>query len=748
MDQGQWRMEQEHLQQVYRKICQEIARREQRLAGHRQNLLATRRSVWEDIPHNWQQGDLDAAVEVKQYLDGLKQSTQIHDQSVLQLRKLKRMQASPYFGRVDFTEAGAHETERIYIGVLSFFDAHGNLLIYDWRAPISSIFYDYELGPVAYQCLDGTMEGTVSLKRQYRITENVLHYMFDTGLKIDDELLQEILSKSTDEKMRTIVQTIQKEQNRIIRDESHQVLMVQGAAGSGKTSIALHRIAYLLYKYRDQNITAQNILIFSPNTVFNDYISHVLPELGEENMQQTTFYEYMRKMVSKAYTSEDPASYLETLLTTAAQPAYQARHQGVRYKSSMGFLSLLNAYAKTLEGAVRFEDLTLGNTVLVSRQEMMEMYRKAYRYLPLARRLRKIRDRVCYLLRPHHQRRYEEILADYAQDSEKKDRLRAHARLAVYQEFKPVREKLASMLAFNLYEAYVRLFLRPKSGTALDEYYPEDWQAIWADTAARLQARQMGYEDLSGYVYLRGLLFGVLRMAHIRHVVVDEAQDYTPVQYGVLKQLFPNTRMTLLGDFNQAVNPFYPSFRYEQVRAVLEPDSDAILKLTKSYRSTLEIIEFTSTILQTTEIEPVRRSGTKPKWILASDAETLLKACVRDAKDLLRQGMESIGILTKTAAQSVALHQRLQTHLPVQLLTKDDTVFPRGVLILPVYLAKGLEFDGAFVLHGDAETYSREADRLLFYTACTRALHHLHLYAAAPPSPFGDKTLCDIEHMG
>lgn len=744
MDQAKWRIEQEHLQQVYRKICKEIDRRERRLAEHRQNLLATRRSVWEDVPHNWQQGDLDAAVEVKQYLDGLKQSTQIYDQSVLQLKKLKRMKDSPYFGRVDFTEADAEETERIYIGILSFFDEKGDLLIYDWRAPISSIFYEYELGPVQYQCMDGMVPGTVSLKRQYRITENVLHYMFDTGLKIDDELLQEILSQSTDEKMRTIVQTIQKEQNRIIRDESHNVLMVQGAAGSGKTSIALHRIAYLLYKYRDQNITAQNILIFSPNSVFNDYISHVLPELGEENMQQTTFYDYMRRMVSKAYTSEDPASYLETLLTTVDQAAHKARHLGVRYKSSAAFLSLLAAYAKALEGEIRFEDLTMGDAELVSRAEMEELYWKAYRYLPLARRLRKIRDRLYYLLRPHHKRRYEEILAEYEQDSEKKERIRAHARLAVYQEFKPLREKIVFMLAFDLYEAYARLFMRPKGDAPLDRHYPEDWQQIWQDTAVRLQARHLGYEDLSGYVNLRGLLFGVPRMAHIRHVVVDEAQDYTPVQYGVLRQLFPKTRMTLLGDFNQAVNPLYPPFRYEQVSEVLEPASYSILKLTKSYRSTLEIIEFTSTILQTAEIEPVRRSGTRPKWTLACDEGSLLNACIQDAKDLLNQGFASIGILTKTAAQSVELHEGLRRDLPVQLLTKDDVIFPRGILILPVYLAKGLEFDGAFVLHADADTYSREADRLLFYTACTRALHRLHLYAAMPPSPFGDKTLCDV----
>ncbi len=739
--------ESRHLKQVHSKIVHEVERRESSLAGYRKDMMATRRTIWEDIPHNWQQGDFDAAVEVKQYLDGLKQDTQIHESEVLQVSKLKRLKGCPYFGRIDYLEEEAQTIEKIYIGILSFFDVDGELLIYDWRAPISGIFYDYELGPVAYQCQDGVLHGTVELKRQYRITEDTLHYMFDTGLKIDDELLQEILSKSTDEKMRNIVQTIQKEQNRIIRDETHQILMVQGAAGSGKTSIALHRIAYLLYKYRDQNITAQNILIFSPNTVFNDYISHVLPELGEENMHQTTFYEYMQRRVSKYLKIEDPSTHLEYLLTTLDHPDHISRHSGIQYKSTPLFLDMLNAYAIYLENGMRFEDLCLQGEVLVTQDEILHMFYTDYKYLPMVRRMKKMKERLYYLIRPIRKKRLSEITNQMVEDPEFKEKVKAHSRLAVCLEFKPVREKIESMLTFNIYQAYCAIFSYPQITVNIEQnYFPEDYQSICHDTTARLSQNIMGYEDLSGYVYLRGLLIGVPQMNHIRHVVIDEAQDYTPVQYGVFKQLFPKTKMTLLGDFNQAISPLAETFNYETVRNILKPLSHGILKMTKSYRSTVEIVEFTRNILQgAQQIEAVERKGYRPQFVIGDSASEVLEACIHDIQKMLDNGVESIGIITKTAAEGIALRQRVGKRLPLRLLTKDDTVYMKGILVLPVYLAKGLEFDAVVVYDADTLHYGHEQDRRLFYTACTRALHRLHLYAFGEITPFADKTLCDFQ---
>ena len=251
MNQTQWNFEQERLKMVYNKIYMMLQRRKKEVEEYRKIITKTGRMIWEQADHTWQRGDIDAAVEFKQYMDVLKQESKSYEVAKRHLIKLERLERSAYFGRIDFIEDGYEDTENIYIGISSFFDENGNILIYDWRSPIASIYYDFELGRAYYICPEGKIEGTVSLKRQFRISQDQLEFMLDTGIKIDDEILQEILSKNADEKLRNIVNTIQKEQNRIIRDADHQLLMVQGAAGSGKTSVALHRIAWLLYNYRD-----------------------------------------------------------------------------------------------------------------------------------------------------------------------------------------------------------------------------------------------------------------------------------------------------------------------------------------------------------------------------------------------------------------------------------------------------------------------------------------------------------------
>jgi DNA helicase-2/ATP-dependent DNA helicase PcrA len=301
LDKSDWDYEKSRLKKVYDEIENQLAERREGISGYRRDIVRLRRSMWENEAHNWLSGDMDAAANIKQYRDMLDSENRKYLQSRQILKQLEKMAQSPYFARVDFKEEGMEDVEQIYIGIASLFDRENNdILICDWRAPISSIFYDYELGFAKYPSHEGVIRGHISLKRQFRITRSHIDYMFDSSIKIDDEILQEILSKNVDDKMRTIVTTIQKEQNRIIRNEENDLLIVQGAAGSGKTSIALHRVAYLLYKYRDQKITAQNIVIFSPNQLFNDYISNVLPELGEENMQQTTFMEYSNSWIVTA----------------------------------------------------------------------------------------------------------------------------------------------------------------------------------------------------------------------------------------------------------------------------------------------------------------------------------------------------------------------------------------------------------------------------------------------------------------
>lgn len=740
MDQAQWRLEQERLKEVYNKICAQLKLRRNEVENYRKNVTRTGRKMWEEADHTWERGDIDAAVEIKQYMDVLRQESQAHEIAKRQLMKLERLEQSAYFGRIDFIEDGYEDVENIYIGITTFFDEKGNILIYDWRAPVSSIYYDFELGRAHYICPEGKIEGTVSLKRQFRISRDRLEFMLDTGIKIDDEILQDILSRNADEKMRNIVNTIQKEQNRIIRDAGHHLLMVQGAAGSGKTSVALHRIAWLLYNYRHEKMTSRNILIFSPNTVFNDYISNVLPELGEENMQQTTFDEYLEKAAGKGLYFERSSEHMEFVLAAGSSRKHKARLQGIEYKSSMEFYKLLNNYIKYLENnAIKIKDIMFRGKAIVSRQAIKKLYHEDYASMPLARRLERLKHRLYYMTRPAWAKRRQELEKELSNKPEYKDRVRAYSRLFVYREFKKVRRQIENMLHFNTYYAFLNLFDdRELFKRMAGENLPENYEEICADTAARIRQRIFGYEDISAYVYLKGMVEGMPRMNHIRHVVVDEAQDYSPVQYGILRQLFPSIRMTLLGDFNQTINPLKKNFDYERISEILQPESSVIVELNKVYRSTSDIVEFTRHILNNSRIETIERPGKKPQLIRASDEEGMISKLEADIKDLIDNGMKSIGILCKTAERSKQIHDAIKNKVNASLLTRDDVNFSRGIIVLPVYLAKGLEFDAALVMDADSEAYGLEQDRKIFYTACTRALHRLHLYCSGRVTPLMD----------
>lgn len=751
MNQAQWNIEENRLQKVYIKILEELARRGKEVKDYRKTVRQAGHTIWEEADHSWEYGDVDAAVEVKQYMDSLRQVTQNYEIARRQYTKLERLELSPYFGRIDFVEKGYSDTEEVYIGISSFFDEDGNILIYDWRAPISGIFYDFELGSAHYLCPEGLIKGEVSLKRQYRISQNKLELMFDTGINIGDEILQNILSGNTDEKMHNIVTTIQKEQNRIIRDENHQLLMVQGVAGSGKTSIALHRIAYLLYQNRDSNMTAGNILIFSPNTVFNDYISNVLPELGEENMQQTTFEEYLSKIKERDLNFESAASHMEYVLSAQGRDDQENRLKGIAYKSSMNFYHLLNDYISYMEkNSVNFGDISieekiyqspkvsnLKRRVLISKEYIQEMYDVDYAYLPLARRLEKLKQRLYYLIRtPWHERR-QQLENQLSNNPNFKGKVRPYSRLFVYWEFKPVREQIEAMLQFDSYQTFLHLFQDTDLFAQLaGENLPDNYKEICNNTARRIQNKYLGYEDISAYSYLKGVLAGTPSMSQIRHVVVDEAQDYTPVQYGIFKQLFPQTRMTLLGDFNQAIHPLRDEFGYKQAAQILLPTSQAELQLTKGYRSTAEIVSFSRHILKGSNIESIQRPGEKPQLILDSDPKVLVDKLISDVQATVKEGLASIGIICKTARESQSLYDKVHRRMSVSLLTQDDVNFNRGIIILPVYLAKGLEFDAAMIFRADRDNYGMEGDRKLFYTACTRALHKLHLFSSGELSPF------------
>lgn len=361
---------------------------------------------------------------------------------------------------MDFVEKGEERAEKCYIGISNLINENFDFLIYDWRAPISSMFYDYEIGQAEFKCPEGIVEGELTLKRQYKINNGKIEYMFDSNLKIDDEVLQDILSKSTDTKMKGIVTTIQREQNKVIRNEEYRNLIVQGPAGSGKTSVALHRIAYLLYKHRDK-ITPKNIVIFSPNDIFNEYISDVLPELGEDNMCQTTFKEYMHKALGAGLSKENYSEMMEYILASKKEADYQIRINNIKFKSSMEFIDILKRYVTFMEKEdTNFKNIKFRGNLIISSQDLEELFYKDYVKLPRKRRLQKIRERILFLLKPYEEQRIEEVANELKDSGSYLDKAEIieHSTAMVKNELKEIYHEINRMTKFDLMGIYKKLF--------------------------------------------------------------------------------------------------------------------------------------------------------------------------------------------------------------------------------------------------------------------------------------------------
>lgn len=776
----EWALEEQRLAQVIAEIGRQLAKAHGSTEQFTRHKLAARRSMWEEFTLAPQSiFDTESLVMAKQYLDSIKIQTITQEFYHQMARRLEKMYDSPYFGRIDFREAGAERTEPIYIGISNLMEeVSGDYLVYDWRAPVSSMFYDYEIGEAGYRCPEYDLVGELLLKRQYRITAGQINYMFDSSVKIDDDILQEILGKSADNRMRTIITSIQREQNKIIRDESHQLLIVQGAAGSGKTSIALHRIAYLLYKYRD-TMKAENIVIFSPNEIFNDYISNVLPELGEENMYQTTFQQYANKFLPELKL-EDMTDQMEYLLSQRNKPGYTERLSNIKFKTSEEFLQVLRKYARYLEEEDRvFTDVVYNGEVLVSKEELNDLYRHKYTYLPLSKRLGKMRQRVLVLLRPYQKKRFLEIAEELKQTQKKKKmftrkyELKARARIMVAEEFKPIKDQLKAMAQIDLNEVYGRLFADVELFKVLaGEAMPQEFAVIQNQTLEQLRAAKLCYEDVAPMLFLRSVVEGTPETRGIKHVFIDEVQDYTPLQFAILKQIFPRSQWTMLGDLNQSINAYMRVGSYERITEIFDVPEAAMINLSRSYRSTREITAFARALLKgEIAVEYFNREGVKPEVRECAGEGELYTTLVARISEMRGQGCNSIGIICKTAGACVQVYQglrsRMQTQVGVEaypntsrdaeeedqaaggnievfMITKDDDRYTQGVVVIPVYLAKGLEFDGVLVVNLEEDNYFAEDERLLLYTACTRALHQLGLYYIGKRSPLLEEIGTDL----
>ncbi|SEN00353.1 RNA polymerase recycling motor HelD [Lihuaxuella thermophila] len=761
-----WQAEQQRVDRVVRKISQRIAALRQHAGKMKTDIVDIRKNFWEDVTVNLD--DPGEAAEtyasMKQQAEVLSERERSHRHVQNQITTYMRLKRSPYFGRIDFREDGEEKAERIYLGIASFFDEQNDqFLVYDWRAPISSLYYDYSPGPVEYETPAGKVRGEMERKRQYMIRDGRIQSMFDTGITIGDELLQEVLGKRSDTQMKSIVATIQKEQNRIIRNERSPILIVQGAAGSGKTSAALQRVAYLLYRYRE-TLRSENIVLFSPNPLFNSYVSTVLPELGEENMQQTTFQEYLEQQLGQTFQLEDPFTQMEYILTAVNEPGYSARMEGIRYKAALEFMQVMERYITFLgrEGMI-FRDLKFRDEAIISAERIKERFYSLDPSLPVSNRIKLTADWLHEELR---KREVEERTKPWVDEEiellDNEAYLRVYRKLQrekrfteeTFDDFNREREMLGAMIVRERFKRlrmdvkrlhfvdipalYRQLFAEPEQilRVAPGARLPEHWEAICAQTAERLKRFELAYEDATPYLYLKQKIEGLNTHPSVRHVFIDEAQDYSPFQFAFIKQLFPHGRMTLLGDLNQAIyihatdgfDPLLPLYGTEQTETIV---------LTRSYRSTRQIVEFTRQLIAGgKEIVPFNRKGSKPTLAQASD-ETELAAKVADRiRKLQSDGHQTIAVICKTARESLEAYDALKEHADLSLIGKETTSFETGTLVIPSYLAKGIEFDAVIIYNGSRAQYGRESERKLFYTACTRAMHELHIYFIGEMSPF------------
>lgn len=582
--------------------------------------------------------------------------------------------SKPYFASFKYQDEDG-KNYNIYMSLTYLKDDNYNNILYDWRSPICSVFYDYETGPCKYLAPEGIISGTLYSKRQYQIKDNKLLAVFDNSLNIDDEVLQEVLANNSSDKMKNVVNTIQKEQNLVIRNLEDKNLIVQGIAGSGKTSVALHRIAFLLY--RIDNLSSKDILIFSPNEVFSSYISNVLPELGEENTKETTFSDYLSYFI-KEYKSVEPF----TNFIAKFYEGSNKRKDLITYKQSREIVIDLDNYINDyILDAKVIKDLELDKVNTVSKEEINYLLHDKYSRFPFFERIREIAKKLS--------------LNYYG--SEGKKRATIEKKIIDNANFK----KDYKSLYVNFYKS---------------KY--SKYQLLEEEEKEILKTKELSYEDALLFAYLKGTLEGFPYEGDIKQVVVDEAQDYNYLQYQMMKKIFKKASFTILGDINQNMNPYINYKSLEELKDIF--DSSIYLELLKTYRSSKEIIEYTNKILGLSHVCAIRKDNSIP--VTKHQKDDLLDLILK-----LRSKYKSLAIITKDGLMAENLYKKLESIYDLSLLTIDSKNFRKDFVIAPSYLAKGLEFDSVIV-YNSLDNPFKEVDKYLYYIACTRCQHELHLY--------------------
>ena len=654
--------------------------------------------------------------------------------------RLTRLVSNPYFGRIDIQDVDGPDT--LYIGTGTFQDDDNQFLIYDWRAPIASVYYNGTLGPVTYDTPVGQRQVDLTKKRQFMIQQGVITNMFDTSETVGDEILQAVLGAQSDDYMQNIVATIQQEQNDIIRNTKADVLVVQGVAGSGKTSAVLQRVAYLLYHART-TLDADQMVLFSPNQLFANYISEVLPSLGEKNMRQATMYEFFAKRFA--------GLHVQTLFERFEQDQVnlpETTKKIRRYKEAADYLDEIQRFVDTPGHVPAFIDIMLNGEVFFKASTIQKIYAAQPKRATAAN---KFLDTKNALIKRLHTRIRLAVYDDWVQTQLELMSDETTRQLLAGREFESGDDE-AQFLA----EAVVRKAFAPVYDAIYNDYFLDEYQEyqhflatvqvpdvdadVWATmsqaVADDLEAHHLRLEDAAPILYLRDAIAGSGQNHQIQYVFVDEMQDYTMAQLKYLHHAFPKAKLTLLGDAKQDVftSNYQASPYFDSLKQVFKGMRIDQISLNKSYRSTQPITNFGKALLpESDHILAFNRDGEKPQVLCLPQAQAM--AGVTKLANTLLRSNHTVAILTKNRAAAEQLYTTLKIDTPTHLLTPQDHHLHTGCLIMPVYLAKGLEFDAVIGWDVSADTYATEAMRDVLYTLCTRALHQLILVGIDQPSP-------------
>ena len=676
------------------------------------------------------------------------------------LQDLKKIKGKPYFARIDFTAKG-EDLEKLYIGKLSILDSKSQEpIIIDWRAPISNLYYDGRVGNSSYDSPGGKVEGEISLKRQYFIEDGELKKYSDIDLKANDELLQVALEEKADDRLKNIVATIQGEQNNIIRADMNKALVVQGVAGSGKTTIALHRIAYLIYNC-DKEFDPEDFMIIAPNKFFLNYISNVLPDLGVENVKQYTFEDLAYEIIGKRLKISDSNEKLVMIVNKEFDEINNGDINTIikesKLKSSIKFKDQVDGYLKELEeNYLPKKDFVLENVRIMRFENIQKLFTETYKDLDFEKRINEVKKHVFSKIKNNKDIIEKTITAKRTarinamlKDENLTEEEKREKRIEIFEETEKVLKRLDKddikivdfyfneinkKEAIEYYKNFIENYIFDKLDNEIIGSY------LVRNTMRNLNKNEVTFEDLAPIIYIHYKIYGSKIKSKLRHVIVDEAQDYGEFQFSMLKTILKSNSMTILGDIAQGVHSYRGIENWKQFIDVEFPEGDAIYTtLEKTYRTTKDIMYKANEVIEKlpefekqfiVKGEPVidRKDSIHIKEMKNED-ETI-RACVEKIDEYISNGFKSIAIIGKDMKECKNIKKKIEKYNKnIKLIQSKDSEYNAGISIVPSYLAKGLEFDSVILFNVNNENYQNTVlDIKLLYVAITRAMSKLDIF--------------------